>query len=59
MNKLALKVHCHPEAYPIKPKFAAPPPKLMRYYLDYSRRGYLSPEIQLKRQLRKLGLPSS
>jgi len=28
----------------------------MPYYLDYANRGYLSPEIQLEKQLKKLDL---
>jgi hypothetical protein len=30
------------------PRRARPPPKLMPLYLDYDRRGYLSPEVQLR-----------
>jgi len=32
----------------ILPRRARPPPKLMPFYLDYDRRGYLSPEVQLR-----------
>ena len=57
MNRLALRAHLKPEKFIAQPKIARPPPRLMAYYLDYSKRGYLAPEIQLKKQLRKLGLP--
>ena len=30
------------------PRRARPPPKLMPFYLDYDRRGYLSPEVQVR-----------
>ena len=38
------------------PKHAKPPPRLMPYYLDFTNRGYLSPEIQLRKQRERLGL---
>jgi large subunit ribosomal protein L15 len=56
-NPLALRAHIKPELYPlVKPRHAKPPPRLMPYYLDYGNRGYLAPEIQLRKQLQKLGL---
>lgn len=55
-NKLALRAHLHPEKFLALPKVAKPPPSLMPYYLDYNNRGFLSPEIQLRRQLKKLSL---
>jgi len=33
----------------IVPRRARPPPKLMPYYTSYDKRGYLAPEVQLKR----------
>lgn len=57
-NSLALRVLVQPERFIVIPKVARPPPRLMPYYLDYRNRGSLSPEIQLQRQLSKLGLPS-
>jgi len=56
-NTLALRSLVHPEKFLVQPKVAHPPPRLMPYYLDYRNRGFLSPEIQLKQQLKKLGLP--
>ena len=62
-NRLALRALLKPEAFPpsplLQPKHARPPPRLMPYYLDYENRGYLAPEIQLRKQLRKLGLDES
>ena len=50
-NDLALRVHLHPDKFtkggPL-PRRARPPPKLMPRYLDYSLRGYLSPEVQYR-----------
>jgi len=55
-NRLAMREHLHPEKFLVPLKHARPPPRLMPYYLDYNNRGYLSPEIQLERQLKKLQL---
>jgi large subunit ribosomal protein L15 len=57
-NKLALRALIRPEAFIELPKQAKPPPKLMPFYLDYNNRGFLSPEIQLQKQLKKLGIES-
>lgn len=51
LNRLALRAHLHPEKFEILPKIARPPPKLMKYYTDYTKRGYLSPEIQVLDQI--------
>ena len=48
-NKLALRALLKPENFEVIPKRALPPPKRMVYYTDYENRGYLSPELQLKR----------
>lgn len=48
-NRLALRALLKPEKFEIIPKRARPPPKLMQYYTDYEKRGYLSPEVQLKK----------
>ena len=40
---------------PLVPRQAKPPPKLMPYYTNYKKRGYLSPEIQLKKIEERLG----
>ena len=57
-NRLALRVLLKPHKFEpgMIPRRARPPPKMMEYYTRYERRGYLSKEIQLERQLRKLGL---
>lgn len=55
-NKLALRAHLRPEKFLVLPKTAKPPPRLMPYYLDFNNRGFLSPEIQLRKQLQKLSL---
>ena len=40
---------------PLVPRQAKPPPKLMPYYTSYKNRGYLSPEVQLKKIEERLG----
>jgi len=40
---------------PVVPRQAKPPPKLMPYYTSYDKRGYLSPEVQLKKIEERLG----
>jgi len=54
-NRLALRALLKPEKFDIIPKRARPPPKLMQYYTDYDKRGYLSPEIELKKIKERLG----
>lgn len=54
-NKLALRALLKPEKFDVIPKRARPPPKLMQYYTDNDNRGYLSPEIQLKKVKKMLG----
>jgi large subunit ribosomal protein L15 len=50
-NKLALRTLLKPHKFEgkIMPKRASPPPKLMTYYTNHEKRGYLSPESQLKK----------
>lgn len=48
-NRLALRALLKPDKFEVIPKRARPPPKLMQYYTDYEKRGYLSPEMQLRR----------
>mmetsp|Transcript_13767 Transcript_13767/g.40258 ORF Transcript_13767/g.40258 Transcript_13767/m.40258 type:complete len:355 (-) Transcript_13767:122-1186(-) len=50
-NKLALKALMKPDRFDIIPRRALPPPKLMPYYTNYDNRGYLSPEVQMKKVL--------
>lgn len=50
-NKLALKALIKPDRFEIIPRRALPPPKLMPYYTNYDHRGYLSPEVQMKKVL--------
>ncbi|CAM9540801.1 unnamed protein product [Chrysoparadoxa australica] len=47
-NRLALRAHMKPHKFEVMPMRARPPPRVMPYFLDYSRRGYLSPEVQLR-----------
>lgn len=58
-NKLALRALLKPEKFEIIPKRARPPPKLMEYYTDYDKRGYLSAEKQLSVVQERLGLNNS
>mmetsp|Transcript_6908 Transcript_6908/g.9304 ORF Transcript_6908/g.9304 Transcript_6908/m.9304 type:complete len:317 (-) Transcript_6908:54-1004(-) len=48
-NRLALKALLKPHRFDILPKRASPPPKLLGYYTDYEKRGYLSPEVQMRK----------
>lgn len=53
-NRLALRALLKPHKFDIIPKRARPPPKLMTYYTNYDKRGYLSPQIQLRDLKKKL-----
>jgi len=57
-NSLALRALVQPLKFDILPRRARPPPRLMGYYLDRTKCGYLSPEIQ-KRNLDKFGCVTS
>jgi ribosomal protein L15, bacterial/organelle len=57
-NRLALRALLKPEKFEIIPKRARPPPKLMQYYTDYEKRGFLSPEIQLRKLKEELDATS-
>jgi hypothetical protein len=57
-NKLALRALIKPFKFNILPRRARPPPKIMDYYLDHTKAGYLSPEIQI-RNLKLFGCVSS
>jgi len=48
-NRLALRALLKPEKFDIIPKRARPPPKLMQYYTDDDKRGYLSSKVELKK----------
>jgi len=50
-NRLALRALLKPEKFEGKvlPRQARPPPKLMPYYTSYDKRGFLSPELQLRK----------
>lgn len=54
LNRLALRALMKPYKFELLPRRARPSPRLMPYYLDYTRCGYLSPEIQ-QRNLRLFG----
>ncbi|CAM9661789.1 unnamed protein product, partial [Choristocarpus tenellus] len=45
-NTLALRSLLKPEKFVILPRRARPPPRLMPYFLDNGKRGYLSPEVK-------------
>ncbi len=47
-NKLALRALIKPLKFDILPRRARPSPKIIDYYLDKEKAGYLSPEIQLR-----------
>jgi len=47
-NELALRALLKPFKFEILPHRARPPPRLMNYYLDRTKAGYLSPEIQVR-----------
>lgn len=51
-NPLALRALLKPYKFELLPRRARPPPKIMNYYLDVTKAGYLAPEIQM----RNLGL---
>jgi large subunit ribosomal protein L15 len=53
-NRLALQALLKPHKFELLPRRARPPPRLMPRFLDYERRGYLSPEVQM-RNLRLFG----
>mmetsp|Transcript_7295 Transcript_7295/g.14481 ORF Transcript_7295/g.14481 Transcript_7295/m.14481 type:complete len:179 (-) Transcript_7295:59-595(-) len=53
-NRLALRALLKPIKFDLLPRRARPNPKRMPYFLDHTRAGYLSPEIQI-RNLRLFG----
>lgn len=57
-NTLALRALVEPLKFDILPQRARPPPRLMGYYLDRTKCGYLSPEIQA-RNLKLFGAVTS
>jgi hypothetical protein len=48
LNRLALRALVQPFKFDLFPWRARPTPKLMQYYLDKTKSGYLSPEIQVR-----------
>lgn len=48
-NKLALRAHLYPEKFKVLPRQARPAPKLMEYYTNSAKRGYLSPLVQSRK----------
>jgi large subunit ribosomal protein L15 len=52
-NKLALRVLLRPQKFDIIPRQARPPPRLMEYYIDWNNRGYLSPQSEMRRVLKR------
>lgn len=57
-NTLALRALIKPLKFDILPRRARPPPRLMGYYLDRTKSGYLSPEVQ-QRNLKLFGAVTS
>ncbi len=57
-NKLALRALLKPTEFSLLPLRARPPPKIMPFYLDRTKSGYLAPEIQI-RNLKMFGALSS
>jgi len=47
-NRLALRALVKPTKFDILPRRARPPPKLIGFYMDKDKAGYLSPEIQIR-----------
>ena len=56
---LALRAHLKPEKFELPVKSPRPPPKLLSYYTSEEKRGYLSPQVQLRELQRRLaaGVP--
>ncbi|KAI9917419.1 hypothetical protein PsorP6_012925 [Peronosclerospora sorghi] len=50
-NRLALRALLKPHKFETIPQPARPNPKKLTYYTNYEKRGYLSPEIQIKKAL--------
>jgi hypothetical protein len=57
-NKLALRSLLKPYKFDILPNRARPAPRIIEYYLDGEKSGYLSPEIQI-RNLKMFGMVTS
>ena len=51
-NRLALRALLKPDKFDIVPKQAKPPPRLLTYYRSFKNRGYLSPQVQMRKLLR-------
>eukprot|EP00602_Paraphysomonas_sp_CaronLab_P010386 CAMPEP_0185024596 /NCGR_PEP_ID=MMETSP1103-20130426/7733_1 /TAXON_ID=36769 /ORGANISM="Paraphysomonas bandaiensis, Strain Caron Lab Isolate" /LENGTH=252 /DNA_ID=CAMNT_0027557611 /DNA_START=122 /DNA_END=880 /DNA_ORIENTATION=+ len=58
LNKLALRALIKPYKFELLPGRARPNPKIMPYYLDRTKCGYLSPEVQI-RNLKLFGYVTS
>lgn len=58
LNDLALRAMVRPLKFDILPRRARPPPKRMTYYLDRTKCGFLSPEVQM-RNLKLFGTVTS
>jgi hypothetical protein len=48
LNKLAVRAMLKPYKFELLPRRARPHPKIINYYLDKTKNGYLSPEIQIR-----------
>ena len=58
LNELAVRALLKPFKFELLPRRARPPPKLVDYYLDKTKNGFLSPEIQI-RNLKMFGTVTS
>jgi len=58
LTRLSLRVLMKPQKFEEKliPRRALPHPKLMTYYHNYDNRGYLSPQMQKKKLMKRLKL---
>ena len=57
-NRLGLRALLRPDKFDpaLLPRRARPPPKMREYYTRFENRGYLSVEVQLEKQLERLGV---
>jgi len=58
-NQLALRALLKPHKFEIIPRRARPPPKMLTYYASYENRGFLSPEVQKKKLMKRLAKEES
>ncbi len=54
-NRLGLRALLKPHKFEVIPQLARPNPKKLDYYTNFEKRGYLSPEIQVRKALASAG----